>query len=56
MAAKVPYLILSTKTQGVIMEQTSPIDIWLFLAALSFWLFIYYSELIRELLHATKVI
>lgn len=56
MAAKVPYLILPTKTQGAIMEQAFPINIWLFLTGPSFGLFIYCSELIRKLLHATKVI
>ena len=55
MTAKVPYLKSSTKSQGIIMEETFPINIWLFLTGPSFWLFIYYSELITKLPHPTKV-
>lgn len=55
MTAKVPHLKLPTKTQGIIMEETFPINIWVFLTCPSFWLFVYYSELITKLPHPTEV-
>jgi len=55
MTVKVPCLKIPTESHRIIMEETFPINIWVFLTGPSLWLFIYCSELIAKLPHLIKV-